>query len=512
MTIAHKTANAGSLVLCGKLLSRGLDFLTLIVLARLLSLADFGLVGAVTAVLVLVEVVLDMPLVQALMRQPVLRRGLLYTAFTLAVLRALGLYAVLALLSWPLALFYGDMRIMPLMLVMALAPALRCMVSPAMVVFMRRMDFRREFLADFIAKLTTFIVAANIAFATKSYWALPLGMVAGQAMSTIISYIFAPLKPRFTLADWREFADMMGWNTLAQMLDAANWQLDRLLLPRFVGVEAFGRFAVADSLSAIPHQTFVSPLMRPLMAAFVGVQTARGRREAYLKAVRAACLVAMPVLLVLIIWAEPVVRAVAGEKWREAAPLLSALCLASLIGIPATVMTPLMMVLNKTRYVALRMLVEFVVRVPFTLAAIVFFGIQGALWARILAVSIATLVAFLVVRGQIGVSLKEQFAAFAGPLLSGMPLALFLALTVDDFASLPEGITLLALVILGSGLSLGLYWLGAFSLWAVSGKKPGLESVILEKLQKILRRLQDVSRRLALRFLRKFRSNHIVRL
>lgn len=85
--VSQRTATASIWTISGKFLARLLDFVSLLVLARLLSPADFGLVAIATSVLVIVEAILDLPLTQALVRQPSPSDSMFATAFTLSVLR-----------------------------------------------------------------------------------------------------------------------------------------------------------------------------------------------------------------------------------------------------------------------------------------------------------------------------------------------------------------------------------------------------------------------------------------
>lgn len=482
-SISQKAATAGIWTLGGKFLARILDFISLLVLARLLTPEDFGLVATGTAVLVIVEAVLDMPLVQALVRQPSPSDAMIGTAFTLGLLRAAAIVCIMVALAWPMAVIYDDPRLFALVSVLSLGPALRGIVSPRMVIFMQRLDFRRDFLLDIVAKGTTLISAVSVSLLTGSYWGLAIGAVAGQAVSTGLSYVFAPMRPVFTLSEWRRFQDMIGWNTLSQILDSINWQLDRLLLPRFTGLSTFGSFAVADSIASIPHQTFVGPLIRPLMAAFTNVTDERKRAVAFLKAVSAATLVAAPVLLTLIVLAEPIVRVVVGEKWLSSAPILQMLCLVSLIGLPSTILPPLVMVLDKTRYVALRMGIEFAIRVPVTVLAIMHFGVFGAIAGRLTAVVVAQIVSLFIARHLIRASLAAQLNAFLRPLAAGLPMVGFLYMVEPHLAAMPAGINLVVSIGLCVIFGLGIFWTCALASWWGAGKPEGLEALIVRKLR-----------------------------
>ena len=481
-SVSHRTATASIWTISGKFLARLLDFVSLLVLARLLSPADFGIVAIATSVLVIVEAILDLPLTQALVRIPSPSERMFATAFTLSLMRGTAISLLMIVVAWPMALFYNDPRLFPLVAAISIAPAMRSVISPRMVLFMQRFDFRREFALDLLAKGATLIFSVGVVLATDSYWGLAIGAVAGPTTSTIVSYIFAPMRPRLSLSEWKHFQDMVGWNTVSQVLNSLNWQMDRLMLPRFTSLSAYGAFSVADNLAGIPYQTFVGPLMRPLMAAFSNVSDRGQQITAYLKATNAIMVVAAPVLLVIILLAEPIVRIVVGEKWIVAAPILQWLCIVSLIGLPTTIMPSLVMVLDKTRYVALRMFAEFAVRAPVTVVGVVMFGLEGALAARVIAAAVAYLVCLVIMQRLIGVSIGAQLYAFVRPLVACVPMVGFLLLVQPVLVAIPLGLELVVVVGFCSIGALALFWVFSLLLWQAVGRPDGLEAIIVRKI------------------------------
>lgn len=487
-SVSHRTAMASLWTIGGKLLARMLDFVSLLVLARLLRPEDFGLVAIATSVLVIVEAILDLPLNQALIRQPALTDRMLDTAFTLSVLRGLAISLTMVIISWPIAFFYGDPRLVSLVAALSIAPSMRSLISPRMVLFMQRFDFKREFALDIVTKAASLMFALTVVLKTGSYWGLAVGAIAGPSAAAVTSYIFAPMRPHLTLSEWSRFRDMIGWNTVSQVLSSINWQLDRLLLPRFTSLSTFGAFSVADNLAGIPHQTFVGPLMRPLMAAFSSVGEHRKLEAAYLKATSAITLVAAPVLLIIAFLAEPIVRITVGENWSLAAPILRWLCVVSLIGLPSTMMPALAMVMDNTRYVALRMLVEFAIRAPVTLVALAYFGLVGAIVSRLMAMFVAYAASMLIAKRLIGVTLGAQLNAFVRPLAASLPMIGFLACVQPILAPLPVGLNLVGGLALCGPAALMIFWACALVIWQHTERPDGLEAIVAKKLSPLKKR------------------------
>ena len=481
-SVSQRTATASIWTISGKFLARMLDFVSLLILARLLSPADFGLVAIATSVLVIVETVLDLPLTQALMRQPSPSDKMFATAFTLSLLRGTAISLLMIIISWPMAVIYDDSRLFALVAVLSIAPAMRSMISPRMVLFMQRFDFKREFALDLITKGSTLLFGVGVAVTTGSYWGLAAGAVAGPTAAMITSYIFAPMRPAFSLSEWKHFQDMISWNTVSQVLNSINWQLDRLLLPRFTGLSTFGAFSVADNIAGIPYQTFVGPLLRPLMAAFSTVEDRRNLVTAYLKATNAISFVAAPVLIALAMLAEPTVRVLVGEKWLSAAPILQWLCLVSLLGLPTNIMPALAMALDDTRSLALRMFAEFAVRVPVAILGIAYFQVAGALGARIVAVLVAYAASLVITRRLIGASFVAQLSSFCRPLAASLPMIVFLLWVQPMLSAMPVGFNLIAGLALCGGAAVGIFWAFALLLWQIVGRPDGIETIVVQRL------------------------------
>src|SRR3712207_6279647 len=87
--LAMKTLQGAAWLVSARMVGRVIDFMTLLVLARALSPADFGLVAVAMTLIFVVEVVSELPLSQVLVRLDNIRKSHLDTAFTLAVLRIL---------------------------------------------------------------------------------------------------------------------------------------------------------------------------------------------------------------------------------------------------------------------------------------------------------------------------------------------------------------------------------------------------------------------------------------
>lgn len=484
-SLSARTIRAGIWTVGARLSSRLIDFAVLLVLARLLGPADFGLVATAMTVIYIVEAILELPLTFVLVRLPQVTDRMYDTAFTLGLIRGLLVAGLMAALSWPLASLYGDPRLMPLICTLALAPAARGLISPRMVIFEKALDFRRKGALELLGKAAAGAIAIFIAVSTGNYWAVAAGTISAPVVMMIVSYVMAPMRPRLSLADWPIFSNMTGWNFLSQIVSALNWQVDRLILPIYIDVTSFGRFTTANDIAGLPFQAIVQPTAVPLFSALVNAREKGSLVGAYLKACSGIVMLMAPVMCFIALMAGPVIHILLGPAWASGAPILAGVALTSLFVLPTVPMSALVLVLDRPRLVAFRSLVELAARVPLTVVGIIFYGISGAIAAKAGAGVALLLMTLYSVRSVAGIPIRDQFRSSLYPMVALVPAVAFLYGVPDLTQSGPYLYPAIAVVGLVYGM---LYVAGLYGLWWVTGRPDGLESYLAGKATAYFRR------------------------
>jgi len=478
------TLKAGSWVVFGKLLSRFIDFALLLILGRILTPDDFGLVALAMAPVFIIEAVLSIPIAQAILSHPKVNRATYDTAFTLSIIRGLILGTVLITLSFPMAQYFEDERLTSLICVLAIAPILRGAISPRIADYMRRMDFRPEFLMDLIGKITAFIIAAFIAYKTKSYWAIAATTVVAPIIMNVLSYIIAPYKPHFSMKDWPHFSDILGWNTVSQILQATSWQADRILLGRSISSTDLGRYTMAHEFSRFPHQIIARPITGPIMASFSNSENEAVLKQKLLSYTRNLFTVIAPIAVGISLLSEPFIMLTLGVSWITAALYLKWLALAYVLAIPIIPLAPLALSKNKTIYIALRSFIEFAIKLPALIIGINLYGVWGAIGAGALAHFITILVSFKIIKELCSATIREQVSGFFPCLLSLSILFFGVSWAApknwSTFSPSQLFLWMTALVIFGCLL----YITPLVTIWFMKGKPDGLETQIIAILKK----------------------------
>ena len=127
--LSERTAHASIWTVGGKLFAKSLDFISLLVLARFLGPAEFGVVAMAWTSVQIVEALSEMPLSAVLMNVEKPSEAMYDTAFTMAVIRSIATIGLLAAMAVPLSIFYHEPRLIALQCALSAAPAMRGLVS-----------------------------------------------------------------------------------------------------------------------------------------------------------------------------------------------------------------------------------------------------------------------------------------------------------------------------------------------------------------------------------------------
>jgi PST family polysaccharide transporter len=211
-----------SWLLAGRLVSNLLGLASTLIAARLLMPEDFGLMAIAMSVFGIASAAVELPVGAALVQMKTATKADFDTAWTINVLRGVIVSVLMVLAAWPAAMIVGDDRLIGLVAALAAYPLITGLRNSWFEQYIREMDFRREALLDVVMKVTSLAVTVWIAVATRSYWALPAGVVGAALAGTAASYLLRPQLPAFSLASFRKFFGFSIWIGLGNVADSVR--------------------------------------------------------------------------------------------------------------------------------------------------------------------------------------------------------------------------------------------------------------------------------------------------
>jgi lipopolysaccharide exporter len=308
---------------------RGIGVVSTIILARLLAPQDFGIIAMAMLMVGFVEILAETGLHLALIRNVKADRQLYDTAWTLSVLQGFVLGALIVVLAPLAALYFEEPRSTAVLYVLALRPLINGLQNIGTVGFLKELDFARDFRFGIYQKVTAFVITIVLAYVLRNYWALAYGIVTSSVAGVILSYTMHPYRPRWCLAQVRQLYGF-SLNILAQSMSYfLTGKIDEIVVGGSFGTDTMGHYHIAADVGTSPTYELTEPMARSLFPIYAKLSHQPGELSgAYLHALSAIAVLACASGAGIFSIAEPLVLTVLGEKWADAAPLMSWLALA----------------------------------------------------------------------------------------------------------------------------------------------------------------------------------------
>jgi len=465
-------------------LERVIGVASMIILARLLLPADFGMIAMAMSLVAILELLWSFSFESALIQSRDADRSYYDTAFTLNV--GLGLIVAVGLLclAYPVAWFYEDSRLVPLICCLAFGSLCQGCENVGVVAYRKELRFGVEFAYQAARKVAGFLVTIPLAFILRNYWALAAGMVTGKVAALIISYVAHPFRPRLTLAARSALVNFSKWLFFNNVLFTLQMRLQDFVIGKVAGSTGLGLYNVSLDVSTLPTTGIVFPINRAVFPGFAKLSEQPGALvRGYLSVLGIIALLALPAGLGVAATAELLIPTVLGDKWLDAIPLVRILAFYGTVAALGSVFGPAFMALGRTRTLSALTAAAVVLLLPTVLYGTITGGVIGAAWAY-LAVALVMLPAshWLAAR-----TFDLGIAQVAAPLWRPLLASVMMYWAVRSFM-LTVGTTgppqvLLSRLLAAVGLGIVVYLAALAVLWVLSGRPDGAERDVVQEIK-----------------------------
>jgi teichuronic acid exporter len=318
----------------GKVFVQGLSWASTILVVRLLTPSDYGIVGMATVFLGILQPLCDFGIAAAVVQNRALTTKQMARLHGFAVLLGLGSVVVTAAASGPIAKFFHDDALITLVPVIGLGFFLGAFRIVPGALLVRDMRFRTLAMTESIEALTVLMVTLAFALLGHGYWSLALGTLAGRAIGSVLLLVVRPLPIAFPLDIGRIAGSLRfgAWVAVSSLAWYAYTAADRVVIGRMTGEAALGAYAVAMTLASLPVEKISQLYQRVAEAAIASVQDDRAAVARYLlRITEGVSALAFPVSVGLALVADLFVSVVLGPVWTAAIVPMRLLALASAI-------------------------------------------------------------------------------------------------------------------------------------------------------------------------------------
>jgi O-antigen/teichoic acid export membrane protein len=473
----------------------GLGFASTVILARLLLPSDFGLIALGTSMVAALELLTSFRFDVALIQNQDATREDFDSAWTLNLLSGAVLALLLCVAAWPAATFYGEPRLMPIVLVLALGSLVDGLQNIGIVNFRRELDFGREFAFTVSRKLVQVVVAGTMAWWLRTYWALAAGIIASSVTGLVSSYVMHPYRPRWTLARTAHLVRFSKWLVVDNLMFFLRNRSSDVIIGKVAGPAQLGLFNLAYELSMLANNNLAAPIDRAMFPGFARLSADREMlSNAYLSVAGMTSLIAVPVSVGTASAAPLLVPLLFGPQWLGSIPVVQVLGFGSAISMLGARATAVYLAIGRPRILLwtsstyiLFLLVSMALLLPRM-------GLVGAAWAFLVAASVNLPLQLVIIRAVLGLQpmlwLRRVWRpALAATLMHLAVTALLIGMPVRAFFL---DCMLLLAVVVGAGVAC--YVGVVVGLWIVAGRPAGPERYIIDRLSAMRRRLATATR------------------
>lgn len=314
--------------LANRFLSQILSLVIGIILARLLSPEEFGIVGMVAVFTGFAGIFVDFGFTSAIIQNKDSDSRHWSSIFWLNLIMSIIIAVVFTFMSPLIANFFDQ----PLLLYVSIAISWTFLIQSFGLVqgSLMKKDLRFKELAsiEVVAQIVAGIVAIAAAYNGWSYWSLILQQYISSIMRGILIWSRTNWRPR-AIIDWSAIKEMMGFSLpLIGMQTTHYWthNIDSLIVGKVLGDTALGIYGRAYTLMLVPLQAISRVVSSVMFPAFALIQDDPERiRRTYISINRVIALITFPMMLGLIVTAEPFVRLLLGEQWMGVVPIIQIL-------------------------------------------------------------------------------------------------------------------------------------------------------------------------------------------
>lgn len=295
-----------------------------LILARLLTPEDYGIVAIATLTFGLLEVMSKTGSDQYVITSSEVSANIINTAFTYNVIIKSAV-ALLFLMASPLIVnFYEDSRLYPIFVIFSVMLAFTGFQNPQIFLMKKNQKYGAIVKITVAAKLISTGLAIAIAMLTESYWALVIGQFVAYTLPIIGGYIIAPYRPILELSNIRNQFSFSIWLVPSSILGYFRTQIDTILVSRIFDTSVLGSYHVMKYLALMPNLYFIGPMTQPLLAQLSSIKDNKNYFSMMFNvSIIIAIAFSLPISQIFYLHSELIVLIVLGEQWVGFSELFS---------------------------------------------------------------------------------------------------------------------------------------------------------------------------------------------
>lgn len=311
--------------------TQGVQFLIMIIMARLLTPKDYGLIGMLAIFLAVAQSLIDSGFSQALIRKQDRTDVDNSTVFYFNIVVSSALYLILFIAAPFVADFYNQPELTSVMRIVCLGVILNSLAVVQRALLTVRIDFKTQAKASLSAAVISGCIGIVLAYCGFGVWSLVVQQLLNLSVNTLLLWIFSKWRP-IAVFSWKSFHELFAFGSkllASGLLDTLYRNIYPIVIGKLFSASSLGHYTRAHQFSEFPSSNVTGIIQRVTYPILCGIQDETERLEAvYRKFLKLSAFIIFPLMIGMSAVARPFIDIVLGKQWGFCGQLLQIICFA----------------------------------------------------------------------------------------------------------------------------------------------------------------------------------------
>ena len=384
-SLKHKTVKGVGWSFVDNIANSGITFLVGLVLARILTPAEYGVMAMVTIFIAISNSIVDSGFSNALIRKMKIERVDYNTVFYFNLVVSLFLYLVLFLCAPAISTFFKEPILVDILRVIGWILVINALAIIPRTILVRNVDFKTQTKVSLIASLSSGAIGIGMALTGWGVWSLVGQQLSRQLLNTLFLWFFCRWRPlwEFSVQSFKELFGFGSKLMLSGLLTTIYNDIYSLVIGRCYSAADLGQYTRASQFNTIFSSNLTTVVQRVSYPVLSSIQNEEYRlREAYRRVIKVTMLVTFACMLGLAAVAKPLLVLLIGEKWLPAVYFLQIICFSGMLYPLHAINLNILQVKGRSDlFLKLEIIKKIIATVPIVIG--IFWGIELMLWGSV---------------------------------------------------------------------------------------------------------------------------------
>src|SRR5690625_4578897 len=314
--------------------NQGMQFIIMLILARILLPEHFGLLGMVMIFVALSQTLVDSGFSQALIREKVVNRIDYSTTFIFNMIFSIVVFLLIYFSAPFVSQFYSEPQLIPILRVIGLSVFFQAISIVPRTMLTRKVDFKSQTKVSVVASMSSGIIAILMAFLGFGVWSLVFRIVIQQAVQSLMLVFINRWRPtlEFSISSFKKFFGF-GWKLLVSSLfDTIYTILYYVIIGKMYSKRDLGYYTNARQVSDALNKGITSSIQRVTYPVLSSIKSEDDKlKYGFKKAIRLTAYVFFPIMIGIAAISEELIPLLMGPQWEPAILYFQLLCIGAIL-------------------------------------------------------------------------------------------------------------------------------------------------------------------------------------